>query len=221
MAFFEFFRDGLGFPPLQGGRPNWAGLLRSLGRGLDKVLLRVASVRDEMVPQTCSVEGLAALGQEKSNPRLPGQTDATFRAEVVGAEIIHYSAGRRTGYQRAVRRATEMDFALTCLNREAWHLGKFGLGQQPLGAENGFLVIVDFSDPLPAEALIVVRESVDLMGRAARDRIVYRSPEAAVDFWRVGRPGLGRRRLGPTGVLLTEDFDELLTEDGGTISLTA
>lgn len=73
MGFFEWFRDELGFPPLQGAdddRRTWRGLARLLGLGLDNAALTARQVADEFTPQTCRAEALEGHGQERGVSRI-------------------------------------------------------------------------------------------------------------------------------------------------------
>ncbi|MBW2619285.1 MAG: hypothetical protein JRC92_10465 [Deltaproteobacteria bacterium] len=198
-GFFEHFRDGLNFPPIQGGdRPNWIGAVKALALGLDNLGARSIAVRDEHLPQVCCDERVEAHAQERGIKRLPSETDVEHRSVVSQAHAFHSIVGRRAGFKRAVERATAKPYSLTLYGRDGWRIGRPGFAVDGINAAGlHHAAIIEFADVLTADELEAVKDSVHWTGQAFRDVVYYVVPTAPLGLWRIARAGFGLEALGP------------------------
>lgn len=196
MGFYSWFRDKLGFGPLQGaredGRQGVKGLAATLCSGLDDLGDRAGEILPEHYPISGSEAALRYHAQERSMPRLAGQTDDDHRRAVVTAELTHWQAGRRQGYRAAIEAATDKPYTITFYNPDCWHFGgPFGVAPMSAGDGSAMSVLIKFADQLDAEELASVQASVDRTGKAERDKIIYQTADQPLGWWRFGEPTFG------------------------------
>ena len=190
---YAYIRDRLKFGPLQGPddyRPNFKAAAKGLGLGNDLLAERAARTRNEGLPQLCSETSLADHAIARGIDRLPTETMAEFRTNTVNAPMIHAITGRRGGYERAVKRATDKPFTLQSFGRGGFKWGSPGFGSKGW-APGSYLVVVTFLDRLEADELAAVQSSVTSCGKAYRDEVKYINPDAPRPRWRWGRPTFG------------------------------
>ena len=190
---YRYFRKALKFGPLQGGndaRPKFKALTQGLCLGIDLLADRAERTRNEGMPRLCSETGLYEHATERGISKLPTETMAEFRANVANSGYFHAITGRRGGYERAVKRATDKPFTLQSFGRGGFKWGSPGFGSKGW-APGSYLVVITFLDRLSAEELAAVQSSVIGCGAAYRDEVKYINPDAPRPRWRWAQPTFG------------------------------
>lgn len=174
------------------GSDPWTQRQNSYHHNLSRGFRLVSGTK---VPALVDGSGLAADGGALTNPPGPYHNgaetaldhSAAWRTDIVAARRFHSAAGRRTGYEAAIRRVTATPFSLTFFNRDVLRVGQpFSSGPVGGGDKSAFTVRVDFRDQLSADELAAVEASVDDTGRAMRDQVVYVQPPEALGYLRCG-----------------------------------
>lgn len=196
---FRFFRVNLKFGPCQGGdghQPNFKGAAKALCLSNDLLADRAALTRNEGLPRLCSETGLYEHATERGISKLPTESMAEFRINTAKSGYFHAITGRRGGFERAIKRATDKPFTLKSFGRSAFRLGSPGFGNKGWGAAICTEVIT-FHHHLEEEELAAVKASVEACGQALRDEVIYVNPALPMGRWKLGSAGFGNALFGP------------------------
>jgi len=200
-GFYRYFRDVLGFGPLQGDedrRPIFKGLVMALCLGLDKLGLRTIQVRDEHTVDWCADARLDEHAIERGIQRLESEDDDTYRKSTKDAYKYHWPVGRRDAFDQAIKRVTDVPYRIVFFGSYGWKWGDEGFADEGLNAAGAHHVfVVEFLDYISDEAFAEVQKAVFEHGQAQRDFGIFKRPDIPVGILRFADDGFGVKEWGP------------------------